>query len=34
MQLKRDANELAELQALGSVAKSLKKKDKSDFLNS
>lgn len=31
MQLKRDANELAELQALGSVAKSLKKKDKSDF---
>ena len=31
MQLKRDANELAELQALGSVAKSLKGKDKSDF---
>jgi len=31
MQLKRDANELAELQALGSVAKSLKGKEKSDF---
>ena len=31
MQLKRDANELAELQALGSVAKSLKPKNKSDF---